>query len=260
MWIDTHAHLYDLDEQSLAVSINSCDSAGVSLVVNTGTSLVSSREVLKQCSKHKSLFAAVGISPFDVASLPDSWEKELEELIGDTRVIAVGETGIDSTNPSYPDIRLQVPVFKTHCALARSCDLPIVIHSRGSELKAVDICIDRGVVKALFHCYTGDIIALKKILDAGYYISFSGIITFNNTSLRSLVEYTPIDRILIETDSPYLAPVPFRGKKNQPVWVANVGRKVAEIKKMEEEETARVLMDNFKRLFNDSYPLKSYLP
>jgi TatD DNase family protein len=249
MWIDTHAHLYDLDEQSLAKAIHACDDTGVSLIVNTGTSLASSREVLVQCSKHKILFAAVGISPFEVATLPDSWDKQMEELLRDTRVIAVGETGMDSTNLSYPDIRLQLPVFETHCALARSRDLPVVIHSRGSELKAVGVCMDRGVTKALFHCYTGDIIALKKILDAGYYISFSGIITFNSSSLRDLVQYAPLERILIETDSPYLAPVPFRGKKNQPAWVANVGRKVAEIKKMDEKETENALGENFKRLF-----------
>jgi len=252
MWIDTHAHLFDLNDQSLAEAINACKEAGVTAVIDTGTSLASSRVVLEQCSKQKNLFAAVGISPFDVVGLPSDWDVQIEEMIQRDRVIALGETGIDSTNPSYPDIGLQFPIFEKHLEIARQGDLPIVIHSRGSESRAVDMCRDHGVVKALFHCFTGDIRDLKKILDAGYFISFSGIITFGKSPLRDCVEYAPLDRILIETDSPYLAPVPFRGsgKKNQPAWVGLVGKRVAEIKKMEETQLARALAENFIKLFH----------
>jgi TatD DNase family protein len=252
MWIDTHAHLYDLDEQSLTSSMEACRVAGVAVVLNTGTSLASSRTVLKQCSKHNKIFAAVGISPFDVVTLPDDWGVQLKEMLGKIRVIAIGETGLDSTNPTYPDIRLQLPVFENQVEIARSADLPIVIHSRGNESRAVDICVRGGVNKALFHCFTGDIPALKRVLDAGYYVSFSGIVTFSKSSLRECVEYASLDRMLIETDSPYLAPVPFRGKKNQPAWVSLVGKKVAEIKKLDEEKVAKALGENFERLFNVS--------
>jgi TatD DNase family protein len=249
MWIDAHAHLYDLDEASLTSVISACEKTGISCIVNTGTSLVSSRKVMAQCSGRRKLCAAVGISPFDAAALPATWDAELEELIGNARVIAVGETGLDSTNPRYPDIRMQLPLFEGQLEIARKHDLPVILHSRGSESRVADLCVARGIKKAMFHCFTGDIPSLKKLLDAGYYVSFSGIITFADTPVSKCVEYAPIDRIFIETDSPYLAPAPFRGKKNQPAWVEYVGKKVAEIKKMDEEEAARVLAENFRRLF-----------
>ncbi len=249
MWIDAHAHLYDLDEESLTSAIRACKTPGVSMILNTGTSLASSRRVLLQCALHHELYAAVGISPFDAAGLPDSWDKQLGELLVNDRVIAVGETGLDSTNPRYPEIRLQLPLFETQLKIARLHDLPVIIHSRGCESRAASICLEHGIKKVMFHCFAGDITSLKKILDAEYYISFSGIVTFTNTPLHKCVEYAPMDRILIETDSPYLAPVPFRGKQNQPAWVTYVGKKVAEIKKMDEEETAEALAKNIKRLF-----------
>ncbi len=249
MWMDTHAHLYDLDEPSLRSALQSCEPAAVSCIVNTGTNLASSKKVLAQCERQKNLYAAVGISPFDAEALPDLWDEQLEEMLNGGRVIAVGETGLDSTNPSYPDIKLQIPLFEGQLEIARRRDLPVVIHSRGCEARAAEMCVERGIRKAIFHCFTGDIPALKKLLDAGYHVSFSGIITFAKTPAGKCVEYAPIDRILIETDSPYLAPVPFRGKKNQPAWVEYVGKKVAEIKKMDEEETAKALAENFGRLF-----------
>jgi TatD DNase family protein len=252
MWIDTHAHLYDLDETSFAAAMNACDAAGVGLVLNTGTSLASSKTIIEQSAKHERLFAAAGISPFDVVNLPSDWEAQLSALLGRERVIAVGETGLDATNPTYPEIGLQIPIFERQLEIARAADLPIVIHSRGSESKAVDLCRHHGVTKALFHCFTGDIPALRKVLDAGYFVSFSGIITFAKSPLRECVEYAPLDRILIETDCPYLAPVPHRGKKNQPAWVSLVGKKVAEIKGVGEEDVAGVLAGNFERLFGVS--------
>jgi TatD DNase family protein len=249
MWIDSHAHLYDLDGQSLTSALHACESEKISLIVNTGTSLSSSRTVLAQISRHKELFAVVGISPFDAGSLPDDWNSQLEGMLENERIIALGETGLDSTNPRYPDIQSQLPLFEGQLELAQRHDLPVILHSRGSESRVADMCAGRGIKKAMFHCFTGDIPALKRILDAGYYVSFSGIITFPNTPVSACVEYAPIDMILIETDSPYLAPVPFRGKKNQPAWASYVGKKVAEIKKMDEKETANALAENFKRLF-----------
>jgi TatD DNase family protein len=250
MWIDSHAHLYDLDDQALSLAMQACIAAGVSFVLNTGTSIDTSRKSLAQCNKYKNLGAVVGISPFDAASIPESWDMHLEGILSDEHVMAIGETGLDATNPGYPDIGLQLPLLETHLELARKHDLPVVLHSRGSEERVARLCMERGVKKAMFHCFTGDLAALKTLLDGGYYVSFSGIITFANSPVRTCVEYAPLDRILIETDSPYLAPIPFRGKKNQPAWAAQVGKKVAEIKKLDEEETARAITENFKRLFS----------
>jgi TatD DNase family protein len=251
MWIDSHAHLYDLDEPSLSAAVNAVEAAGVLRVVNTATSLATSTTVIAQCRRNKNLSAVVGISPFDAESLPDSWYGQLEILASGRHILAIGETGLDSTSPRYPDTRLQLPVFEGQLDIAKKRDLPVILHSRGSESAVADVCVGSGIKKAMFHCFTGSIASLRKLLDAGYYVSFSGIITFANSPVAACVEYAPIDRILIETDSPYLAPVPFRGKKNRPAWVAFVGKKVAEIKKLDEESLAAALGENFARLFGD---------
>ena len=213
MWIDAHAHLYDLDENGLLDVVHACEMAGVAAILNTATSLASSRAVLQQCSMRPFLYGAVGISPFDAKTLSASWPDLLAPMLSDPRVVALGETGIDTTNPAYPDIRLQLPLFERQLDMAAGRDCPVIVHSRGCEYRAVDICRKRGVRKALFHCFTGDISAARKIIDAGYIVSFSGIITFKNTPLVKCVDYVPLTSMLVETDSPYLAPVTHRGKK-----------------------------------------------
>jgi TatD DNase family protein len=249
MWTDSHAHLYGCDEAGLDAVLSGAQANSVHRILNTATSLPTSATVVSQCAGHAALPGAVGISPFDVKNNPGSWEAQLAELAVQPRIVAIGETGIDATNPTYPDLDLQVEFFEKHLGLAITRDLPVIVHSRGCERRALDICLASGVRRAVFHCYTGDAATMKAIVDAGYYVSFSGIVTFTNSPLVSLAAAAPIDSMLIETDSPYLAPVPHRGKQNQPAWVALTGKKIAEIRGMDEEELAKALERNFDRLF-----------
>jgi TatD DNase family protein len=249
MWTDSHAHLYGCDTAALDALLSSAQAHGVHRTLNVATSLMSSITVVSQCAGHTALLGAVGISPFDVKENHGSWEAQLAELAAKPRIVAVGETGIDATNPSYPDMGLQIRFFEKHLGLALTHNLPVIVHSRGCERKALDICLASGIRRAVFHCYTGDAATMKAIADAGYYISFSGIVTFANSPIVSLAEIAPLDSILIETDSPYLAPVPHRGKTNQPAWVALVGKKIAEIRKMNKEDFAEAVENNFDRLF-----------
>ncbi|HUI91323.1 MAG TPA: TatD family hydrolase [Chitinivibrionales bacterium] len=257
VWTDSHAHLYDCDTAALDALIASAKKNGVHRVLNAATSLAASRTVVSQCAGRPALLCGVGISPFDVKNNPNTWETQLADLAARPGVVAIGETGIDATNPSYPDLSLQIAFFEKHLSLAIRLGLPAIIHSRGCEQKALDICVSSGVTRAVFHCYTGDEDTMKKIIGAGYYISFSGIVTFTNSPLGSLVKTASLDFMLIETDSPYLAPVPYRGKTNQPAWVALVGKKVAEMRGMDEEELSGTLERNFGRLFlkNKTAPL-----
>jgi TatD DNase family protein len=249
LWTDSHAHLYGCDALSLDALLSDAQARGVHRALNAATSLPSSVTVVSQCAGHAALLGAVGISPFDVKNNPGSWEPQLAELAAKPCIVAIGETGIDATNPSYPDMNLQIGFFEKHLGLALAHDLPVIVHSRGCERKALDICLASGIRRAVFHCYTGDAATMKAITDAGYYVSFSGIVTFANSPLVSLAAAAPLDSILIETDSPYLAPVPHRGKTNQPAWVALVGKKIAEIRKMDEERFAEATENNFDRLF-----------
>lgn len=249
MWTDSHAHLYGCDAAGLDALLSGALARGVHRALNTATSLPSSATIVSQCAGRAALFGAVGISPFDVKNNPGSWEAQLAELAAKPRIVAIGETGIDATNPSYPDLDMQISFFEKHLALAIRLDLPVIVHSRGCERKALDICLASGIRRAVFHCFTGDEDTMKKIIDAGYFVSFSGIMTFKDSPLVSLAAAAPLDFMLIETDSPYLAPVPHRGKQNQPAWVVYVGNKIAEIRGMDKEGFAGALEKNFNRLF-----------
>jgi TatD DNase family protein len=250
MWIDSHAHLGDVDDSRLDAMIAAARECGVGRILNVATSLSSSNSAVRQCGLHSCLSAAVGISPFDVRDLhPQDLSGQLAELARNPFVAAIGETGMDATNTSYPPYALQREFFEAHLGLAASLMLPVIIHSRGCEQKALDICIASGIRSAVFHCYTGPLGTLAKIIDAGYTVSFSGIITFRNSPLSPLVAYTPLSHMLIETDSPYLAPVPHRGSRNQPAWIVCVGKAAAAIKNIDEEELCRGVAATFSRVF-----------
>jgi TatD DNase family protein len=249
MWTDSHAHLSDCDDDTLNSVVAAAHDAGVTRILNVATSLASSRLVVRQCGLHPSLLGAVGISPHDAGGAPDGWEAQLSEFAADRRIVAIGETGIDAKNASYPDFALQVSCFEKHCAIAGRLGLPLIVHSRGCEQKALDICLACGIRRAVFHCFTGPKVVLARIVDAGYFVSFSGMVTFDKSPVAGLAAFAPLHAILIETDSPYLSPVPHRGEKNQPARLACVGETMARIKNMPPEAFADAVWKNFDALF-----------
>jgi len=249
MWIDIHAHLYDTPQHELHALTERAKKNGVTLIVNTPTNIKTAHTVLSQSEHEPSLACTAGISAFDVVNLPENWKHELESLLASKKFIGVGEIGIDKTNPLYPKFETQLPVFTHQLEAARRHNIPAIIHSRGVEQQAIDLCKTLNLAKALFHCFTGDKTSLKNLLDAGYHVSYSGIVTFQNNPLEELVRYTPLEQLFIETDSPYLAPHPFRGKTNEPAYVTYVGEKIAEIKKIPADEVAAKIRGNFEKLF-----------
>ena len=245
MWIDTHAHLYELTSDQLDSLINEAAGSSVGLIVSTAINITSGKKILDHCSRSSLIYGAIGISPFDIETLEDNWEVVLKSLLKENKIIAVGEIGLDSTNPRYPLLEKQIPFFEKQLQIAIDQKLPAIIHSRGTEQLSADICRQTGVNSAVFHCFTGDYTAAKKIVDLGYYISFSGIITFKNAAIRTLLPQLPRDRILIETDSPYLAPVPLRGKTNSPLFIRFVGEEIARLLGMDETDLQLLIEKNF---------------
>ena len=248
MWIDCHAHCDRLPEKELPVLLAEAKAAGVSTVLSAATGLSSAAAVVRQCRTLTGIYGAVGISPFDALSLPVDWEEQLRSYIENEKVVAVGEIGLDQSNPEYPAIEYQMPLFTKQLLIARERDLPVVVHSRGAERTAAEICRSSGIKKAMFHCFTGDRDALRYIIESGYYVSFSGIITFSS-AVAGLAAGVPLDRFLIETDSPYLAPVPHRGRTNRPAWVALIGETAAKCKGVPAAELQDGIKRNFERLF-----------
>jgi len=249
MWTDIHAHLYDLTDRELRAQLLDARRNAVTTVINASTNIASANRVIEQASSHPSLHAAVGISAFDVDGLAGDWAERIEELLSCEKVVAVGEIGLDDTNPRYPALSRQVPVFERQLEIAVRKKLPAVIHSRGAEERAIQTCIDAHVRCAVFHCFTGPVRTLEKLLDAGYYVSFSGIVTFAKQHGAGLVQAAPPDRLFVETDSPYLAPFPHRGEPNRPAYLALVGRHVAAEKGLSPEQLAARIASNVSTVF-----------
>jgi TatD DNase family protein len=256
MLIDTHSHLddarYDGDRESV---IARAREAGVEILVTIGCDLASSRKAVALADRYPFVYASVGVHPHEVKQIADEWYDELRRLAQRPKVVAYGEIGLDyHYNHSPP--KLQRERFREQICLARDLHLPIVVHTREAQEDTIAILREEhaGDIGGVFHCFSGDAWLAKDALDLGFYLSFSGVLTFQNaTMLRDILRTVPMDRLLIETDCPYLAPVPHRGQRNEPAFVKLVAEKIAQIKgadrPMPLEEIGRVTSDNARRLF-----------
>ena len=249
--IDTHAHIHvkDYDADRSAV-IERARSAGVSKIINVGFDAEGNWEALALAKQYDFIWCTMGIHPH----LANEWNDYVEGTIEDAikkedRIVGIGEAGLDYFK-NFQSKELQKEVFKRQIRLAKKHDLPIIIHCR----EAFDDCLfllkEGGSQKALFHCFTGVAEDAKKILDGGFYIAFTGIITYPSaTAIREAAKITPMDRIFTETDCPYLAPQKYRGTRNEPAYVTEVLKKVAEIKDIPPEKAEQQIEINLNALF-----------
>jgi len=252
--IDSHCHLdrLDLSEYGgkLDAALDAARQRDVGTMLCIGVSLNNADEVIRIANQYDDIYASVGIHPMDVGESVVSID-QLNDLLSRPKVVAVGETGLDYYY-AHQSKDLQLESFKLHLKLSSRATKPIIVHTRDARddtLSCIKHCGDSSVGGVL-HCFTESWEMAKAAIDENYYISFSGIVTFKNASeLREVVKKTPIDRLLIETDSPYLAPVPYRGKKNEPKYVVEVAQCVADIKGIPLEELAERTAENFKTLF-----------
>ena len=201
-----------------------------------GFDLESSKS-LELAGRYPNIFACAGIHPHNAGELDESSLNELSALLKNKRTLAVGETGLDFYNNEVPEA-VQTKAFVKQIELSRDRGLPLVLHGRSAPDKMLEVLnsVAKGQ-KAVFHCFSEDAAYAKKVLDLGYYISFTGVITFKNAhSMREVVKTVPLERMMIETDCPYLAPQKFRGQRNEPAYVRYVAEMIAEVKKINKEE------------------------
>ena len=235
--VDTHAHL-DLIKEDVAKVLEKADRAGVTEVITIGINLATSRKAVDIAHRFPQVHAVVGVHPHEASSLDDSALRELRSLAGDPRVVGIGETGLDfyrNLSPR-PD---QERSFREHLELARESGLPAVIHDRDAHSDTMRILEDYAPYdgRLVLHCFSGDLEMAQACLDMGGYISVAGPVTFkNNARLRDIVKEIPLERLLLETDSPYLSPHPYRGKPNSPARLVLIAEKLAEIKGIPLEE------------------------
>jgi len=253
MLIDTHCHLddprYDADRDLM---LQRAQDAGIGHFVTIGCDLETSRAAVALAQQHPFISATIGVHPHEVKHITDGWYDEFRRLAQSGRVAAYGEIGLDYHYDHSPR-DVQRTRFREQVCLARELRLPIVIHQREAQEDTVTILREEqaGDVGGVFHCFSGDVWLAKDALEMGFYLSFSGVITFKNaTMLRDIVKTIPLDRILIETDAPYLTPVPHRGTRNEPAYVCHVADKIAALHDISREAVANATTQNARRVFN----------
>ncbi len=256
--IDTHLHLDFPDfRKDFNDVLERASEKGVEAMVCVGIDEDSSGRVLEMANGNPRIWATVGVHPHDAAKASHNYIQKLKKMSEDPRVIAIGETGLDYYRDRSPR-EIQQRVFREQIGLAREVNKPLVIHCRDAYRDLMDILVHEEAEKigGILHCYSGDTDFALKSLEKGFYISFTGTITYPNAaSLREVVALVPPERILVETDAPFLSPVPFRGKRNEPAFIEATYKKIAEIKKMTFSELQNHCRDNLQRLTGISVPV-----
>lgn len=260
MFVDSHCHLdklelahYPIDPENspLDCAMQAAAESGVSHVLCIGIDLDTVAQVIQLAEEYPNVYATVGSHPLYQESRAPSVE-ELVSLAEHPKVIGIGETGLDYFYVKG-DTAWQSERFVSHIQAAKQTGLPLVIHTRSAKEDTLSLLREHGEgqVKGVLHCFTEDLDMAQQAVDMGFYISISGIVTFNNAhELRAVVEAIPLERLLIETDAPWLTPAPHRGKPNEPKHVTLVAKKIAELKGVTVEEVAATTTENFFTLFN----------
>lgn len=253
--IDSHAHLdfrqFDADRERV---IQRAWAAGLSGIINAGTDLRSSAAGIELAERHEGIFASVGFHPHDAKSLTASALSEMESLARSPRVVAIGEIGLDFYRNLSPK-PAQRAAFRAQLDLAARLDKPVIVHDRDSRGEIMAILQEWAptvprAAKGVLHCFSGDLAMAMKAVEMGFYISIAGPVTYANArQLPEIVKSLPLDRILIETDCPYLTPHPHRGKRNEPAYVRLVAEAVARFRGISEDQVARSTSANTRTLF-----------
>lgn len=247
---DSHAHLNDAQfAEDVNQVIARAKAKGVRGIINVGFDLSSSCRAVELAHSYPDLWAVVGVHPHDADQLNADVVDQLITLAADDRVVAIGETGLDYYYDNSPRPSQQ-QAFRRHLELGRALSLPVVIHSRDAAQDTYDIVREYPDVPCVLHCYSGSAEMAEKYLAMGYYLSFGGAITFKNAHrLREVVKAVGLDRVMIETDCPYLAPVPYRGKRNEPAHVEKVVEMLAEIHQVSKEQVISTTCSNTEAFF-----------
>ena len=258
MLVDSHCHLDypQLSDDMDGVLVRAA-AAGVGTMLTISTKLEEFPQVRAIAERFEHIYCSVGVHPHETEAEPDTVAETLIDLSRHSRVVGIGETGLDYYYEHSP-LDIQQTVFREHIKAARATRLPLIVHTRNADDdtgRILDEEMREGAFPGLLHCFSATRQLAEKALDLGFYISISGIATFKNAvDLRATIAALPLDRILVETDAPYLAPIPHRGKPNEPSYVVHTAARVAEIKGLSEADLAHRTTENFFRLFTKAEP------
>ena len=253
MFVDSHCHLnFDDYQEDLDEVIDRAKSVGIGTMLNICTKLDEASAIIEIAQSRPGIYCTVGVHPHEAKEAVDAGNlpAELRRLATENKVVGLGETGLDFYYEHSPRAE-QTQSFKGHIQVAKETGLPLIIHTRDAEEETVK-CLDseKGNVSGVFHCFSGSQHLADKALEMGFYISVSGIVTFKKADeLREVIKTVPLERMLLETDAPYLAPVPMRGKRNEPAFMIHTAEFVADLKGVSMEKLAESTSKNFSDLF-----------
>jgi TatD DNase family protein len=253
MLIDSHCHLDYYTEAERPAVLDRAEAAGVREMVTIGTTLEQSGGLPALAAIRENIWCTIGVHPHHAAEAPIPSPEAVAAMTEHRKVIGIGESGLDYFYDRAPR-DVQQANFRAHIRGAQLAGLPLVIHARDADNDIANILQDEwdngGEFKFLLHCFSSSRMLAERAIAIGGYVSFSGILTFpKSTELREIARDLPAERLLVETDAPYLAPVPFRGKRNEPAYVAHTANVLAEVRGMQSEELADLTTENFRRLF-----------
>ncbi len=256
MLVDSHCHLnFPEFKQDLDLVIKNANDQGIKYMLTVNTRLSESLDIQRIAEANSNIFCSVGVHPHDSKDYNDSsLIEKLKNHAKHPKVVALGETGLDYYY-NNSDEKAQIDCFNMHLDTGIELGMPVIIHTRDADADTISCLDEHPNAKGVFHCFSGSTEFAKQGLDRGLYISFSGIITFKKAEeLREAVKFVPLDRILVETDSPFLAPIPHRGRRNEPAFTLFVAKLVAELKDISLEEVAEATTKNFFTLFDKATP------
>lgn len=253
MLVDSHAHLdmkdFDKDRQA---TLDRALEGGVTHIITIGTDLSSSLKALELANIYDFVFSSVGYHPHHATDTDPPVLRELEGLVSEPKVVAWGEIGLDFYR-RYSPADVQVAAFRRQLEMAMDLDLPVIIHDREAHTELFDILeeMTRGKARGVIHCFSGDYDMAMALIEMGYHISIPGTVTYKKAfQVHEVATRIPLERMIVETDAPFLAPVPFRGKRNEPLFVTHTAQKIAELRNMDFQEVALQTSENAKRLFD----------
>lgn len=246
--IDTHSHIYYDQYKDINEVLDRAERNNISKIICVGVDIESSYKCINLAEKYDMIYATAGFHPHESKDAKNSYLKELETFLSHKKVIALGEIGLDFFYKNS-DKKTQIDIFEEQLLLAKSLNMPCVIHNRESDKELIDSLNKTGNNKGVIHCFASNLKLAKKLIDLGFHLSFTGLITFAK-ELKNVIENIPIEKMMVETDSPYLTPIPHRGKRNEPYMVKYVASEIAKIKKISFEEVAIKTTKTAKNLFD----------
>ncbi len=248
--IDTHSHLFYEDlKNDLDNVLNRANKLGVNRFISVGTNLDDSKECLALAETNENIYASAGVHPHDAKDVSKDYLDQITDLMTFPKMVAIGEMGLDYYR-NISESEIQVKVFREQLSLAQQLEKPVIFHNRDADAEVIKILSEFPSITGVAHCFSSDLKTAEAFIKMGYYISFSGNLTFKNSHLPDVAKELPLDKLLVETDSPYLSPVPYRGKPNEPGRTRFVAEKLAEIHNVPLEEIAEKTTSNATDLFN----------